>query len=162
MDILRSSIFGKEFINYRKHTSESERKRYVRKTFMEDKIPVIIDSVDENIKDIFIKKVFVNNSRIIVWGLELQMEKNARIRDILKEIKIELVKKEKEHIFMEGELRIGLEDGTIINDENELVIDVYKRNKNVKDNILYILVTQETTMYNYIMSIIRHIWKYFV
>ena len=31
------------------------------------------------------------------------------------------------------------------------------RQKNEKDNILYILLTQETTMYGYIMSILRYL-----
>lgn len=159
MDLLRSSILGKEFINYRKHTSEIERKRFYKITVSEGKIPVVIDSVDEQFEEIIRKKYFINNCRIIRYGLELEMDENAEIEDVVKEIKIELLKHGKEYLFIENEIRIGLEDGSIIDNKREKIKEVYKKYKNEKDNILYLLITQEKTIYNYIMSILRNIWK---
>lgn len=161
MELLRSSIFGKEFINYRKNTTETERKRFYRKTTIDKMIPVVIDSVDPEIVEVLRKKNFINGSRVVTYGLELEMKEDAIIEDIIREIKIELLKGKKEYIFMENDINIGLEDGSIIEDKKEKVINIYKKSKNEKDNILYLLITQEKTMYNYIMSIIRSLWKMF-
>jgi hypothetical protein len=89
------------------------------------------------------------------------MDVGSSINDVIKEIKIELVKANKEHLFMENDIKLGLENGTIITDENETVYNLYKKFRNVNDNILYLLVTQEKTMYNYIMSIIKSLFGIF-
>jgi hypothetical protein len=161
MELLRSSIFGKEFINYRRNTTETERKRFYRKTTIDKMIPVVVDSVDKEIIEILKKKSFINGSRVISYGLELEMKEDSSMEDILREIKIELLKMKKEYIFMENDIQIGLEDGMIIEDKKEKLINIYKKHKNEKDNILYLLITKEKTMYNYIMSIIKSLWKMF-
>ena len=53
-------------------------------------------------------------------------------------------------------MSIGLEDGTIP-DMNIDLGTLYKKNRNKDDKILYVLLTQEKTMYGYIMSIIRYL-----
>lgn len=161
MDLLRSSLLGKEFINYRKHTSENDRRRFQRLSEISDKIPIIIDSVDEEISQMFRKKTFINDSRIIKYGIELQMDKKSYMKDVLKEIKIEMVKADKESMFKENNLKMGLEDGSIITNEELKVIDVYRKHRNYNDNILYILVTKEQTMYSYIMSILKSLLNIF-
>jgi hypothetical protein len=162
MDMLRSSILGKEFINYRKYTSDNERLKFYRSTINKNEIPVIVDSVDENIIEIFRKKYFINDIRIIKYGLELKMDKDSTVKDILKEIQIELLRAGKEKIFIENNIYLGLENGDILKDMDEKVIKIYKKNRNENDKILYILITYEETIYNYIMSIIRYIIKIFV
>jgi hypothetical protein len=122
---------------------------------------VVIDSVEEEFTNIFRKKSHINGMRVISYGLELEIDVNSTIKDVIKEIKIELVKANKEHLFVENEIKLGLENGTIITDENEIVYNLYKKFRNVNDNILYLLVTQEKTMYNYIMSIIKSIFGIF-
>jgi hypothetical protein len=161
MELLRSSIFGKEFINYKKNTTDTERRRFYKKTTIDKMIPVVIDSVDQEIVEVLRRKKFINGNRVITYGLELEMKEDAIIEDIIKEIKIELVKGNKEYIFVENEINLGLEDGNIIEDKKEKVVNIYNKSKNEKDKILYLLITQEKTMYNYIMSIIRSIWKMF-
>ena len=74
------------------------------------------------------------------------------VADLIKEIKIELVKKDYEYGF----LSIGLEDGTIPDASLELGV-LYKKHRNIDDKILYVLLTQEKTMYGYVMSIIRYL-----
>jgi hypothetical protein len=161
MDLLRSSILGKEFVNYRKHTTENERRRFYKTATGYNKIPVVIDSVEEEFINIFRKKSYINGMRVISYGLELEMDVSSNINDVIKEIKIELVKANKEHLFAENEIKLGLENGTIITDEKELVYNLYKKFRNVNDNILYLLVTQEKSMYNYIMSIFRSLFGIF-
>jgi hypothetical protein len=122
---------------------------------------VVIDSVEEEFINIFRKKSYINGMRVISYGLELEMDVSSNINDVIKEIKIELVKANKEHLFAENEIKLGLENGTIITDEKELVYNLYKKFRNVNDNILYLLVTQEKSMYNYIMSIFRSLFGIF-
>jgi len=159
MDLLRSSILGKEFINYRRYTTERERKRFYLNTTNIKKIPVIVDTVDKELTDIFRKKKFINRERIITYGLELQMNEDMNINDIIKEIKIELIKSNNEHIFVENDIKIGTEDGYILC-KNDIIKDLYQRHTNKDDKILYLLITKEKSMYNYIMSIIRSIIGY--
>ena len=60
MDLLRSSILGKEFINYRKYTSETDKGRFYRDTIKYNKIPGIYKIT--NMKDIIIVMIL-----IILW-----------------------------------------------------------------------------------------------
>lgn len=161
MELLRSSIFGKEFINYRKHTTETERRRFYKDAMGYNKIPIVIDSVDIEFMEIFRKKFFINGNRVVTHGLKLEMDLKSEIRDVMKEIKIELVKANKEYLFTENDIKLGLENGDIVNNENESVCELYKRYNNKNDKILYLLVTREKSMYNYIMSILRNIWNLF-
>lgn len=54
-------------------------------------------------------------------------------------------------------LKLGLENGKIL-DNKDILGDLYKKHKSQKDGILYLLLTQETTMYGYIMSLLRYIF----
>jgi len=158
MDLLRSSILGKEFIMYRKNTTDTDRFRFYKKATNSNKIPVVVDSVDEEFIEIFRKKYYIGDSRIVTYGLLLELSNNATINDVLKEIKIELVKANKEYIFIENDIKLGLENGNIISNNNLNILELYNEYKNRSDKILYILITKETTMYNYIISIIRSIY----
>ena len=62
---------------------------------------------------------------------------------------------------MDNDLKLGLEDGTIISNEQIKILDIYKKNRNYNDNILYILITREQSMYNYIMSILKSLVNMF-
>jgi hypothetical protein len=155
--MLMSSIFGKEFIRYRKNTSEMERKRFSKKAKENGggMIPIVIDSVDKEMSDIFISKETSINTRIITYGLCKEVRYDAIIEDIIKEVKVVMIRKNKEYLFMEGKLKVGLENGEIIENQKTRIIDIYKKHKNEKDDILYLLITRESSVYNYIMSIIR-------
>ena len=45
----------------------------------------------------------------------------------------------------------------VLKEANDKLI-AYKKFKNQDDNILYLLLTQETTMYGYILSLLRYIF----
>jgi hypothetical protein len=151
--MLRSSILGQEFINYRKnndtntrtHFSESVRSKGI------GYVPIVVDSVDPELSKALATqdKTF---SRYIKYGFEIMIHMDLTILDLIKEIKIDLIKKDYDYRY----LSIGLEDGTIP-DMNTDLGTLYKKHRNKDDKILYVLLTQEKTMYGYILSIIRYL-----
>jgi hypothetical protein len=151
--MLRSSIFGQEFINYRKNNDTHTRTRFSESVRSKGigYVPIVVDSVDPELSKALATydKIF---SRYIKYGFEIMIHMDLTVTDLLKEIKIELIRKDYDYRY----LSIGLEDGTIP-DMNIDLGTLYKKNRNKDDKILYVLLTQEKTMYGYIMSIIRYL-----
>jgi hypothetical protein len=151
--MLKSSILGKDFVNYRKNTDKHTRSRFSNNVRSKGigYIPIVIDSVDPELSlalatrdDMF--------TRYIKYGFELMIHMDMTVSDLIKEIKIELVKKDYEY----GYLSVGLEDGTMPESTTELGV-LYKKHRNKDDKILYVLLTQEKTVYGYIISIIKYL-----
>ena len=151
--MLRSSILGQEFINYRKNNDTHTRTRFSESVRSKGigYVPIVVDSVDPELSKALATydKTF---SRYIKYGFEIMMHMDETVIDLIKEIKIDLIKKDYDYRY----LSIGLEDGTIP-DMNIDLGTLYKKNRNKDDKILYVLLTQEKTMYGYIMSIIRYL-----
>jgi hypothetical protein len=151
--MLRSSILGKDFINYRKNTDKHNRTKFssgVRSQGI-GYIPIVVDSVDPELSKALATKDEMF-SRYLKYGFEIMIHMDLTVADLLKEIKIELVKKDYDY----SDLSIGLEDGTIPEMNVELGV-LYKQHRNKDDKILYVLLTKEQTMFGYIMSIIRYL-----
>lgn len=149
--MLRNSILSQEFINYRKHTDKDIRTQFsgkVRKWGI-GYIPIVVDSVDPEIS-LYLSRKYEN--RYIKYGLELILHMDSNITDLLKEIKIEFIRRN--HPFQN--LTVGLEDGTITT-PNDILGDLYKKHRNQDDKILYLLLTPETSIYNYFLSILRYL-----
>lgn len=153
MSFLQSSLFGQEFVNYRKNNAHYERTKFsnnIRKKGI-GLVPIVIDSVDNELS------ILLGNTdnEYRNYGKEYTMHMDTIVYDFANTIFIDI-----ENInpdFLKGKkLSLALEDGTIINTKLTLGY-IYKKHKNEKDNILYILLTQETTMYGYIMSILRYL-----
>lgn len=151
--MLRSSILGKEFINYRKNTDKDQRSNFsgnVRSRGLGN-VPVVVDSVEKELSDLLATKD-EKYPRNIKYGLEVIINMENKMSELLKIVKIELLKKD----YEVNNLVLGLEDGSLI----DLDIDigtVYKHHRNKDDKILYVLVTNEKTMYGYILSIIKYL-----
>lgn len=151
--MLKSSILGKEFINYRKNTDKDQRNNFsgnVRSRGLGN-VPIVIDSVEKELSDLLATKD-ENFPRNIKYGLEVIINMENKMSELLKIVKIELLKKD----YEVNNLVLGLEDGTLI----DLDIDIgtiYKQHRNRDDKILYVLVTNEKTMYGYILSIIKYL-----
>lgn len=159
--MLKSSILGKEFVNYRKITSEHERIGFsntIRKKGIGN-IPIVIDSVDKELTLLLAKHdpVFTRNIR---FGFEVFIHMDKKVKDLISIIKEEINNKKdfvKTTISIDNLLiSLGLEDGTIL-DINDDLGSIYKKHRNPDDKILYILVTKETSIYGYIMSIIQYL-----
>lgn len=149
--MMRNSILGKEFINYRKNTNEDQRKRFsdgVRKRGM-GYIPIVVDSVDSELSLCLATKY---DTRYTKYGFEIILHMDLTIVDLLKEIRIEFIRRDYEY----PNLLVGLEDGTIP-DPNTILGDLYKKHRNIDDKILYLLLTRETSIYNYLISIIKYL-----
>lgn len=165
MEMLRSSIIGREFVNYRKSTMKTDRIRFSNKVRSQGlgNVPIVIDSVDSSLGQMLSSK----EGRERNYGIELVMHMDKTISDVLKEVKIIVLQKDMEEMFVDSTLIIGLEDGSI----PELTTDlgtIYKKHRNNDDKILYLLLTKEKSTYGYIMSIIRYltrnvidVWKKF-
>ena len=164
--MLKSSILGKEFVNYRKITTEDERIGFsnnIRKKGIGN-IPIVIDSVDKELTLLLAKHdpVFSRNIR---YGFEVFFHMDKKVKDLIHIIKEEMNKKKeivKTNISIDNLfISLGLEDGTILNTQaNDDLGTIYKKYRNPDDRILYILVTKETSIYGYIMSIIHFYYFY--
>lgn len=155
--MLRSSILGKEFINYRKGTDTHNRTKFsdsVRSRGI-GYIPIVVDSVDPELSKALATKDQYQ-SRYLKYGFETTIHMDSTINDLIKEIKIELIRKD----YNYTELSIGLEDGTIPETNTEIGT-LYKTHRNKDDKILYVLLTQEQSMYGYIISIIKYLGENF-
>jgi len=151
--MLRSSILGQEFINYRKNNDTHTRTRFSESVRSKGigYVPIVVDSIDPELSKA-LATYYKTFSRYIKYGFEIMMHMDETVIDLIKEIKIDLIKKDYDYRY----LSIGLEDGTIP-DMNIDLGTLYKKNRNKDDKILYVLLTQEKTMYGYIMSIIRYL-----
>ena len=158
MELLQSSIIGKEFINYRKWTMKERRLQFSHATRVQGigNVPIVVDSVDDEITNALSEK---RTSRHKTYGYELVMHMDATLEDVLRDIKIVLLQKNKEDLFKKRDLTIGLEDGSIPS-RDTTVGTLYKNYKNKDDKILYLLLSREDTVYGYIVSIIKYICKY--
>lgn len=163
MELLRSSILGKEFVNYRKNTMTHGRKHFSHKVRAEGigNIPIVVDSVDKELSE-----ALGNNSRYnraqSRFGRELVKHMDQLLSSVMRDVKVILIQREKENLI--NNLVLGLEDGTIPDQEIELG-KLYKAHRNTDDKILYLLLSKEQSMYGYIMSILRYLgesfWKVF-
>ena len=145
--LLQSSLYGKDFVKYRKNNDKRSREQFsqsVRTKGIEE-LPVVIDSIDESMSNALAgsdARRYNNN------GKEYRFHKEVIVEDILLEVK-QRIKLNDTKV-----LKIGLENGKIL-DNNDKLDDLYKKYKNQTDNILYLLLTEETTMYGYIISLLR-------
>jgi hypothetical protein len=148
--LLQSSLYGHDFVKYRKNHSQREREQFSHnvRTKGISEIPVVIDSVDPLLSEALAgpeAKRFNRN------GKEFHFHMDLLIEDILLEVR-HRIKVDDTKV-----LKLGLENGKIL--ENKDVLgDLYKKYKHQNDGILYLLLTQETSMYGYIMSLLRYIF----
>lgn len=151
--MLKSSILGKEFINYRKNTDKDQRSSFsgnVRSRGLGN-VPIVVDSVEKELSDLLATKD-EKYPRNIKYGLEVIINMESKMTELLKLVKIELLKKD----YEVSNLVLGLEDGSLI-DLDADIGTIYKQYRNKDDKILYVLVTNEKTMYGYILSIIKYL-----
>lgn len=155
--LLQSSIMGNEIINFRKQTPRMERSQFsyrVRSQGMA-RIPVVVDSVDNTLALLLSEMEDGRTSeRCRHYGLQLVFHMDDTIFNVMKEIKIILIRKGYEDLI--NKIRIGLENGELLQ-LSDVLGDLYKKYKKNDDKILYLLITQQPTMYEYIISILMYI-----
>jgi len=169
MELLRSSIIGREFVNYRKTTIRNTRLQFSQDVLRRGRVPIVVDSVDPEISNIIRGSNKSNNftesqydqhefTENIKYGKELVYNINSTISDVLRDIKILFLNANREDLFVSGKniLSVGLENGTIVDLDNKLG-NLYKTHKNADDKILYLLISKETTVWGYIISILRYL-----
>lgn len=159
MELLRSSIIGREFVNYRKMTMQDERLRFSQKVRGAGigNIPIVVDSVDAELSKALSRDGTNNVQRVGTrYGMEMIKHMDTTVQDVLKDVKSHLILQDAEHVIRNDILVLGLEDGTIL--DNKLDVGtLYKRYRNDQDRILYLMITKETTVYGYIISILKYL-----
>ena len=150
----KSSILGQEFINYRKYRPYMERSVFSRKTRLkgEGLIPVVVDSIDTDIS--LYLGGYDGVSRYKKYGREYVIKMDLTVGELTDKITQDL--RYLQEKIKGKKIRVCLEDSTVLN-STEKMGDIYKKYKNGRDNIIYILVTTEQTMYGYIISILRYL-----
>lgn len=151
-----ASIYGKEFVNYRKYNSYIKKKMFINTTKRQGQnlIPVVVDSVDQDLSLQLSGSLHQKGSvshRNIQYGKEYSINKDTKISEFI--------------TLLQGvipgpfNIKLGLENGTFLTDKNQTLGEVYKIHKNTDDNILYILLTKETSIFQYLLSIIRYLLR---
>lgn len=159
---LSSSIFGKDFINYRKHNSSHVRNNFSDSIRNQNNgfIPIIVDSVDQKLSALLSGCDIKHTSqRRWTYGLELSLHLESTIEDILTQIQTILSNigyiLDKDTFY-----KIGLENGNFVEKDDKIGV-LYKTNKNPKDKILYLVLTTESTKYGYLLSIFKYLFPWF-
>ena len=157
MSFLASSIYGKDFVNYKKNTAHYERTKFSSKVRNAGigNIPIVVDSVEKELS-ILLGEDDGKAKRYYSYGKEYTMHMDTKVSDFVNKIEIDIRNESPKHLSGE-KLKLGLEDGTIIADTSLTLGYLYKKHGSGQDNILYILVTRETTIYGYIISILRYL-----
>jgi len=150
--ILQSSLYGMDFIKYRKNNSQQERKQFSNtvRTKGIGEIPIVIDSVDMQLSQLL---AGADATRFKRNGKEFHFHQDLIIDEIILEIRSRI----KLDNISYKILKLGLENGKIL-EGKDILGDLYKKFKNQDDNILYLLLTQETTMYSYILTLLRFVF----
>ena len=145
--LLQSSLYGKDFIKYRKNNDKRSREQFSQSVRIKgiEELPVVIDSVDEFMSNALAGSDARHYNKN---GKEYRFHKDVIVDDILWVVKL-CVKLSDTKV-----LKLGLENGKILDNKDKLD-DLYKKYKNQSDNILYLLLTEETTIYGYIISLLR-------
>ena len=154
MDFLSHSFIGDDFIQYKHNIDPNERIRFsdkVRKDGVGN-IPIVIDTIDDEIK-YFLHDV--NGTR----GKEFVFHMDYTLNDV-----IEFLRERSEHTKEQSvvknlqriKLTLGLENGVIPSPSQNLG-ELYKIHRDSNDKILYLILTKEPTMYDYILSIFRYV-----
>jgi hypothetical protein len=154
-DLLRSSIIGKEFVNYRKTHDFTHRESFACTVRRAGKghIPVVVDSVDEELTTALSNRL---SKRHILYGQELSVHMDSSVNDVLDEIRVYLCTVNYQDCN-NPYLSIGLEDGSLPNPSCS-VGELYKKHRNSNDKILYILLTKETNIIQYIQTIVMYLF----
>lgn len=147
---------GYNFINYKKTRLENERRRFsdsIREQGI-GRVPIVIDSVEEEIM-----KILSNREKGRYFnGVELSKHMDGSIKELIEQIEDIIIKRGGKRLIEKKRIILGLENGEVIDSNDTITLgELYKKYRNRKDRILYILVSRKDTLYGYIMSIIEYI-----
>lgn len=154
------SIYGKEYVNYRKVVNSGDRLRFSHKVRNEGlgNIPIVVDSVDNRISEFLVDKkdrlVYVGRNKR--YGREIVMHMDNTVEDLTKEVKVILVRNDQDP----NNIKLVLEDGTFLSSNLDLG-SIYKRFRREEDKILYVMVTREETVLGYLKSILLYLGQAF-
>ena len=119
-------------------------------------VPIVIDSVDETLSLILGENDIGTPRRARKYGKEYIFHMDQTVGQVLRDLEEDINFLSSAYLI-DKRIRLGMDDGGIVNDYSLTMGHMYKNYKNPEDNILYILVTKEHTMYGYVKSILRYL-----
>jgi hypothetical protein len=153
---MRSSLAGMEIGNFRQQNDKNSRKKFFRNIDVNAKfpssLPVVLDALDKELSAIlagidtentprkhwkFGKAGNVNPNLTLIEFVTLSTRNFPKTNKILKICN-------EESQFLSNDLKMGY---------------IYNNYKNTSDNILYLTITYETTIYDYIVSLFKYFFN---
>jgi uncharacterized protein YwbE len=147
------SIYGKEYVNYRKTVDGSDRLRFSHKVRNEGvgNVPIVVDSVDTELSE-GLGERGLGCRRYKRYGRELVLHMDDTVGDLIKEVKVILIRNDQDP----NNIKLVLEDGTFLKEDLDIG-SLYKRFRNNDDGILYVMTTREETILGYLKSILVYL-----
>lgn len=151
MKSLRESIRNSDFVNYRKQTLYNDRIKFSKSVRSKGvgEVPVVIDTVDNK---------YVN---FIKPPIEMVVHLDNTVSQVLGQVKVIVLERQLKSGIINpssDNMRLGFENGDISEPDTKIG-DIYRIMRNEDDKILYLLLTEQRSVYDYIISIINYIYN---
>jgi hypothetical protein len=118
--------------------------------------PIIIDSVDHTISKLLSGKLDrYSYGKQYIIPKNIQTNISSFLDQIIQDLNNNIKKTETFDTFSQFKYRLGLEDGSLV--DPSLTIEYIYRKHKYSDDILYLLLTKELTIYGYIISLFKYI-----
>lgn len=151
---MRSSLVGMEIGNFKQQNDKKSRHKFFRDTNAKFPIsvPVVLDALDKQLSAT-LSGIDIQITPKIKWtyGKAGNVNPNITLLDFVTFNTHNFPKTTKI-------LRVCNEDGKFLNN-NSTIGFIYNNYKNTSDNILYLMITYETTIYNYIVSLFKYFFN---
>lgn len=161
MDLMKSSIMGKELIRHRKEFTKTERIHFssqVRESGLGN-VPIVVDSMDTELQEI------LDTRHTGMKGLRIIMHVDDRVYDLMKRIKIHLIEKGKDDLRLIQNLRLVLKKTLEVGEKDNFVDDfaiigkLYNTYKEKDDNILYLILTKDQTLWSFLIRLLKSFFR---
>ena len=151
---MRSSLTGMEIGNFKQQNDKNSRQKFFRNTNTNTpaSVPVVLDALDKQLSAI-LAGIDTENTPKIKWkyGKAGNVNPNMNLLEFITFSTQKFPKNNKT-------LRVCNEDNQFL-DNNLTIGYLYNNFKNTSDNILYLTITYETTIYDYIVSLFKYFFN---
>lgn len=151
---MKSSLAGMEIGNFKQQNDKNTRQKFFRdvNAKLPNSVPVVLDALDKELSAI-LSGIDTKNTPRKKWtyGKAGNVNPNITLSEFVEYHTRNFPKTNKT-------LRVCNEDNQFLS--NDLVLGfIYNSYKNTSDNILYLTITYETTVYNYIVSLFKYFFN---
>ena len=152
---MRSSLIGMEIGNFKQQNDKNSRQKFFRNANANaspSSVPVVLDALNKELSAI-LAGIDIQHTPKIKWkyGKAGNVNPNITLTEFITQTTQNLPKTSKT-------LRVCDEDHKFL-DNNLTIGYLYNNFKNTSDNILYLTITYETTIYDYIVSLFKYFFN---